>query len=117
MISLRWSLCLGRAEAYQHMVPSCLGALKVQDGHPPGWFCSTAEADGKQEASSSLAAGVCFPLSDNVCGGPASIGSMSKRAVGGKKASPARPSTREATGLPGGAGGALAAVVSGRRLA
>ncbi len=85
------------------MVPSCLGALKVQDGHPPGWFCSTAEADGKQEASSSLAAGVCFPLSDNVCGGLASISSMSKRAVGCNEASSARLSTVMSMALPDGA--------------
>src|SRR6266853_6358265 len=81
-ISLRWFLALGRADAYQHMVPSWPVALKVQDGHPPGWCCSTAEGDGKQEASCSLAAESCFPLSDNVCGGLASVGSMSKSAVG-----------------------------------
>jgi hypothetical protein len=85
------------------VVPSCPGAFKVQDGHPPGWFCSTAEADGKQEASSSLAAEVCFPLSDNVCGGLASVGSMSKRAVGCNEASSARLSTVMSMALPDGA--------------
>src|SRR5262249_49584385 len=78
MISLRRPLALGRVEAYQHVVPSWPGALKVQDGHPSGWFCSTAEADVKQEASCSLAAGGCFPLSDTVCGGLAPRGSMSQ---------------------------------------
>src|SRR5713101_2721087 len=47
----------------------------VQDGHPPGWFCSTAEAEGKQERSCPLAEG-CFPFSDNACGGLASADFM-----------------------------------------
>jgi hypothetical protein len=55
------------------------GRLKVQDGHPPGWFCRTAEADGTQEASCLFAADTGLSLSDTVCGGFASVGFMSKR--------------------------------------
>jgi hypothetical protein len=46
---------------------------KVQVGDAPGLFCMTAEADGKQEASCPLAAANSLPLSDDVCGGFASV--------------------------------------------
>jgi hypothetical protein len=76
IISLRWSLALGRcslalgrADAYQHMVPSWPGAFKVQDGDAPWWCSNTAEAEGKQERSCPLAAEGRFALSDDVCGG------------------------------------------------
>jgi hypothetical protein len=93
LVSLRWSLPLGRAAACQHRVPSWPGALKVQVGQPPGWFCNTAEADGKQEASRPLATGNCLPLSDDVCGGFASVGFMFKGSVGCKDSAPSRLST------------------------
>jgi hypothetical protein len=64
------------------MVPSWPGAFNVQEGHAASWRSNTAEADGKQEPSCPLAAASCFPLSDGVCGGPAWVGFISKRAVG-----------------------------------
>jgi len=64
------------------MVPSWPGAFSVQDGHPSRWFCSTAEADGKQEESRPPAAESCFPFSDNVCGDPASVDFIFKLIIG-----------------------------------
>jgi hypothetical protein len=78
----RWSLPLGRAAAYQHSVPSWPGALRVHVGHPPRWFCSTAEAEGKQEDSCPLAVESCFPFSDDVCRNLASVGFVFKRIIG-----------------------------------
>jgi hypothetical protein len=82
-ISLRWSLPLGRADAYQHMVPSWPGAFRVQDGHPPWLFCSTAAADGKHKGSCPLPVESRFPCSDNICDGFASVGLLVAWAGGG----------------------------------
>jgi hypothetical protein len=54
--SPRWSWSAARVPAYQHFVPSWPGARKVHDGHAAGLSCLTAEAEGKQVETCTLAA-------------------------------------------------------------
>src|SRR5258708_16996216 len=71
LASHRWSWAVARVAAYQHLVPSRPGALKVQDGHAPGRFSPTAEAAGKQVETSRPPAN--YPLPRTHAGGSAPI--------------------------------------------
>ncbi len=99
LASHRWSWAVARVAAYQHLVPSRPGALKVQDGHAPGRFSRTAEAEGKQVEASRPAAN--DPFSGNIGGGfasiPLSVGFVSNGAVCGNDAALTSGSTRLST--------------------